>query len=94
MQVSGEIGGIPDLTAIFVVLTGVFGAVIGEFLLARMNLRSALARGALFGVGAHGAGTAKAHQIGQVEGAVSGLVMVLVGLLNVLAAPALAHFLR
>jgi predicted murein hydrolase (TIGR00659 family) len=94
MQVSGEIGGIPDLTAIFVVMTGVFGAVIGEFLLARMNLRSALARGALFGVGAHGAGTAKAHQIGQVEGAVSGLVMVLVGLLNVLAAPALAHFLR
>lgn len=94
MQVSGEIGGLPDLTAIFVVLTGVFGAVIGEFLLARLKLRSALARGALFGVGAHGAGTAKALQIGQVEGAVSGLVMVLVGLLNVLAAPLIAHIFR
>ncbi|HUO54540.1 MAG TPA: LrgB family protein [Rhodoblastus sp.] len=94
MQVSGEIGGLPDLTAIFVVLTGVFGAVIGEFLLARLPLRSALARGALFGVGAHGAGTAKAHQIGQVEGAVSGLVMVLVGLLNVLAAPLIAPLFR
>lgn len=94
MQVSGQIGGLPDLTAIFVVLTGVFGAVIGEFLLARLKLRSALARGALFGVGAHGAGTAKAHQIGEVEGAVSGLVMVLVGLLNVLAAPLIAHVFR
>jgi putative effector of murein hydrolase len=94
MQVSDEIGGIPDLTAIFVVLTGVFGAVIGEILLARLPLRSALARGALFGVGAHGAGTAKAHQIGRVEGAVSGLVMVLVGLLNVLAAPLVIQLLR
>ncbi|WP_374544503.1 LrgB family protein [Rhodoblastus sp.] len=94
MQVSGEIGGVPDLTAIFVVMTGVFGAVIGELLLARLPLRSALARGALFGMGAHGAGTAKAHQIGRAEGAVSGLVMVLVGLLNVLAAPLIAHILR
>lgn len=94
MQVSSEIGGVPDLTAIFVVVTGVFGAVIGEFMLARLPLQSALARGALFGVGAHGAGTAKAHQIGQVEGAVSGLVMVLVGLLNVLLAPAIAQIIH
>lgn len=94
MQVSGQIGGLPDLTAVFVVVTGVFGAVIGEFLLARLKLRSALARGALFGVGAHGAGTAKALTIGEVEGAVSGLVMVLVGLLNVLAAPLIAHIFR
>lgn len=94
MQVSGEIGGIPDLTAFFVVVTGVFGAVIGDFILARLPLRSALARGALFGVGAHGAGTAKAHQIGAVEGAISGLVMVLVGLLNVLAAPVLAYIMH
>ena len=94
MQVSSEIGGIPDLTAFFVVVTGVFGAVIGEFMLARLHLRSALARGALLGVGAHGAGTAKAHQIGRVEGAIAGLVMVLVGLMNVLAAPAIAHVIH
>lgn len=94
MQISSEIGGVPDLTAFFVVVTGVFGAVIGEFMLARFKLHSALARGALFGVGAHGAGTAKAHEIGRVEGAVARLVMVLVGLLNVLAAPVIAHVIR
>ena len=94
MEVSGDIGGIPDLTAVFVVITGVAGAVIGDMVLARIPLASALARGALFGIGAHGAGTARAHQIGETEGAVARLVMVLVGVLNVLAAPLVAHLLR
>lgn len=93
MTVSGDIGGTPDLTAIFVVLTGVFGAALGEVMLNWLPLRSALARGALFGMGAHGAGVAKAHQIGSEEGSIAGLVMVLVGLVNVLAAPMIAHFL-
>jgi putative effector of murein hydrolase len=48
----------------------------------------------LFGLGAHGAGTARAHQIGETEGAVSGLVMALVGVFNVLAAPSVAHGFR
>ncbi|MDQ0509605.1 LrgB family protein [Ancylobacter amanitiformis] len=94
MEVAGDIGGIPDLTAVFVVMTGIAGAAIGDLILARLSLRSALARGALFGVGAHGAGTARAHQIGATEGAVAGLVMVLVGLINVLCAPLLAALLR
>jgi putative effector of murein hydrolase len=38
-------------------------------ILARLPFASAIARGALFGVGAHGAGTARAHQIGETEGA-------------------------
>lgn len=47
MTVSGDIGGTPDLTAIFVVLTGVFGAALGEVMLNWLPIRSALARGAL-----------------------------------------------
>ena len=94
MTVSGDIGGVPALTAVFVILTGILGAALGEGLLACLPLRSALARGALFGMGAHGAGTAKAHQIDGEIGAIAGLVMVLVGLLNVLAAPLLAALLR
>ncbi|WP_315753693.1 MULTISPECIES: LrgB family protein [unclassified Bradyrhizobium] len=94
MEVSGEIGGIPDLTAVFVVLTGIIGAAVGDVVLARLPLRSTLARGALFGVGAHGAGTARAHQIGREEGAIAGLVMVLVGLMNVALAPLIIQFMR
>ncbi len=59
MAVSSNIGGLPDLTAVFVMITGVFGAAAGEIMLARLPIRSTLARGALFGTGAHGAGTAK-----------------------------------
>jgi len=94
MAVSGDIGGVPELTAVFVVLTGILGAALGEVMLARLPIRSALGRGALLGVSAHGAGTAKAYEIGREEGSIAGLVMVLVGLLNVLAAPALAACLR
>lgn len=94
MTVSGDIGGVPDLTAAFVILTGIIGAATGDVLLARMPTASALARGASLGVAAHGAGTARAHQIGREEGAVAGLAMVLVGLMNVLAAPLVAHLLR
>ncbi|MBB2969683.1 LrgB family protein [Mesorhizobium sp. RMAD-H1] len=94
MTVSGDIGGVPDLTAVFVVFTGVFGAALGEVMLHWLPLRSTLARGALFGMGAHGAGVAKAHQIGREEGSIAGLVMVMVGLVNVLAAPLLAYLLR
>lgn len=94
MEVSGEIGGIPDLTAVFVVLTGIIGAAVGDIVLARLPLRSTLAKGALFGVGAHGAGTARAHQIGREEGAIAGLVMVLVGLMNVALAPLIIQFMK
>lgn len=94
MEVSGDIGGVPDLTAVFVVVTGIAGAAIGDLILARVPIVSSLARGALFGMGAHGAGTARAHQVGETEGAVAGLVMVLVGVLNVLAAPLIAFALK
>jgi putative effector of murein hydrolase len=94
MAISEKVGGVPDLTALFVVITGVAGAALGEKLLRILPLKSSLARGALFGMGAHGAGVAKANQIGAEEGSVAGLVMVLVGLVNVLAAPILAYILR
>lgn len=94
MAVSGDIGGVPDLTAIFVVMTGVCGAMLGELMLKWLPLRSSLARGALFGMGAHGAGVAKAHQVGREEGSMAGLVMVMAGLLNVMIAPVLAYCLR
>ena len=94
LEVSGEIGGVPDLTAVFVVLTGIIGAALGDILLARLPLRSKMARGALFGAGAHGAGTARANQIGQEEGAIAGVVMVLVGLMNVAVAPLVVYLMN
>jgi predicted murein hydrolase (TIGR00659 family) len=93
MTVSADMGGIPELTAIFVVITGVFGAVLGQIVLHYLPLQSALARGALFGVGAHGAGVAKAREVGHQEGAVAGLAMVMMGIFNILLASAVLYFL-
>ncbi|WFS62329.1 LrgB family protein [Pseudodesulfovibrio thermohalotolerans] len=86
MDVSRDIGGTADLTAVFVVITGVLGSILGEFMVARLPLRSSLSRGAMLGVAAHAAGTAKAHEIGSEEGSVAGLLMILVGMLNVFGA--------
>jgi predicted murein hydrolase (TIGR00659 family) len=94
LPVSADIGGVPALTALFVLITGVTGAAVGELLLCWLPLRSVLARGALFGMGAHAIGAAKAHQLDPEVGPIAGLVMVLVGLFNVLTAPLLASLLR
>ncbi|MBK5375976.1 LrgB family protein [Pseudomonas sp. TH43] len=93
MPLAQDLGGVPELTAVFVMFTGVIGAMLGGVLLKWLPLRSALARGALFGVGAHGAGVSRAHEVGGEEGSVAGLVMVLTGLLNLFAAPLLASLL-
>ena len=89
MPVAQSLGGVPELTAVFVMFTGVFGAMMGGILLKWLPLRSSLARGALFAVGAHGAGVSRAREVGSEEGSVAGLVMVLTGILNLLAAPLL-----
>lgn len=93
MDVSGRIGGIPELTAVFVIITGICGSLFGKVLLDVLPVRSAMARGALFGMGAHGMGVARARELGDSEGAIAGLVMVMAGLLNVALAPLLAWLL-
>ena len=89
-----KVGGLPELTATCAVLTGLLGAALGEWLLTWLPLRSAFARGAMLGMGAHGMGTAKARQLGDVEGSVAGLTMVLAGLASALAAPFIAVWLH
>jgi putative effector of murein hydrolase len=79
---------------VFVMITGICGSLFGQLLLKVLPVRSAMARGALFGMGAHGAGTAKARELAADEGAVAGLVMVMAGLFNVLVTPAVVVALR
>ena len=87
-------GGVPELTAAFVMITGVFGAVIGGTLLRVLRLRIAAGpRRAVRRVGAHGAGTSRAYEFGGEEGSAAGLLMVLTGLFNLLVAPLVAHCL-
>jgi len=89
LAVSDKIHAPRDLTALFVIATGVCGMLFGELVLALVPLRTRLARGALFGAAAHGVGTAKARELGREEGVVASLTMMIAGVAMVLLAPAL-----
>lgn len=88
-----QLGGQPDLVALFVVITGVFGMAVGDLLFLRLAIKQGLAKGAGFGAASHGAGTARAYEIGQQEGVVSSLVMMLSGVVTVVIAPAIGHIM-
>ncbi|KUM02657.1 murein hydrolase effector protein LrgB [Chromobacterium sp. F49] len=93
LAASHTLGGSADLTALFVVVTGVFGMMAGQLMLAVLPVRSALARGALFGAAAHAAGTAKAAELGAEEGVVASLTMMLAGVATVFAAPLIGYWI-
>ncbi|UBM40522.1 LrgB family protein [Hafnia paralvei] len=93
LEAAKQMGGQPDLVALFVVITGVFGMAIGDILFLRLAVRSGMAKGAGLGASSHGAGTAKAYEIGQTEGVVSSLVMMLAGVVTVVLAPLIAHLM-
>ena len=89
LAVSDRIHAPKDLTALFVIATGVCGMLFGELVLGLVPLRTRLARGALFGAAAHGVGTAKARELGSEEGVVASLTMMIAGVAMVLLAPML-----
>ncbi|QHM77912.1 Inner membrane protein YohK [Mixta theicola] len=93
LAAASQVGGQPDLVALFVVITGVFGMATGDVLFLRLAVKAGVAKGAGFGAASHGAGTARAYEIGQQEGVVSSLVMMLSGVLTVVAAPLISQLM-
>jgi predicted murein hydrolase (TIGR00659 family) len=89
MGVSEQLGGLPSLTAVLVLFTGVFGAMLGPPLLNLLRVRDWRARGLAIGTASHGIGTARALQINEVAGAFSGLAMGLNALATAILLPLL-----
>ncbi|HQX10434.1 MAG TPA: LrgB family protein [Thermoflexales bacterium] len=90
MGVSEGLGGLPSLTAVLVILTGILGAVAGTAVLDVLRVRDEAARGFALGVAAHGIGTARAFQVSEETGAFAGLAMGLNGALTAVLVPFLA----
>ncbi len=82
-----ELGGISALTAISIVVTGVFGNIIAEAVCKIFKITHPIAIGTAIGTSSHAGGTAKALEIGRTEGAISGLSIAVAGLMTVVAAP-------
>lgn len=75
MGISEKIGGVPELTAVLVVLTGMLGATMATPLLNALRITDPKARGLAVGVAAHGIGTARAFQVGEIAGTFAGIGM-------------------
>jgi len=90
MGVSEGLGGLPSLTAVLVILTGILGAVAGTAVLDALRVRDEAARGFALGVASHGIGTARAFQVSEETGAFAGLAMGLNGALTAVLVPFLA----
>ena len=86
MGVSEELGGIQTITVAVIIVTGVLGNVIGEGVCKLFRITEPISRGLALGTAAHAIGTAKALEMGEIEGAMSSLSIAVAGLLTVVFA--------
>lgn len=93
MDVSEKLGGIVTVTALVIIVTGILGNVIAEGVFKIFRIHEPVAKGLALGTAAHAVGTAKAMELGGVEGAMSSLSIVVSGILTVIAASVFAGFL-
>jgi len=93
MGIAEQIGGLPSLTAVMVILSGITGAVLGTFTLNLVRVRDWRARGIAMGVASHGIGTARAFNVNELAGAFSSLAMGLNALATAILVPALIAWL-
>ncbi|MEF3274575.1 MAG: LrgB family protein [Chloroflexus sp.] len=93
MGIAEQLGGLPSLTAVIVIVTGMVGALIGWELLGLVGVRDDSERGFALGLASHGLGTARSLQYSSEAGALAGLAMGLNGAMTSLLAPLLARWL-
>ncbi len=93
LSISAKSGGIPSITAIVVIVVGIFGGVAGPFILEKVGITSKIAKGLAMGSAAHGLGTARAMELGTVEGAISGLAIGLMGIMTAILVPVIETLL-
>lgn len=87
MGVSEEAGGIVTLTVVSIIITGILGNIIAEVIFKVFKIENPIAKGLALGTSAHAIGTAKALELGEIEGAMSSLAIAVAGLLTVLVVP-------
>lgn len=93
VEISRTLGGIPAITAIAIVITGLFGAICLPSFLKRLGVDHPVVMGVSIGTAAHAVGTARAMALGETEGAMSGLAIGMAGLITALLASVLSVFL-
>ena len=94
MDVAAELGGIAALTGAIVIVTGIVGALLAETVCKLFHITDPIAKGVGIGTAAHAVGTSKALQMGEVEGAMSGLSIAVAGVLTAVLCPVFVGFIQ
>lgn len=93
MSIAAKAGGIPSIAAVVVIVVGIFGGLVGPFILHKLGITSRIAKGLALGSAAHGLGTARAMELGTVEGAISGLAIGVMGIMTAILVPLIEFIL-
>lgn len=93
MGVSEELGGYVTITVAVIIITGVLGNIFGELICKIFKINEPISKGLAFGASSHAIGTAKALEIGEVEGAMSSLAIAVSGILTVTLSSVYSNFM-
>ena len=93
IELSTLLGGIPSITVFAVVVTGITGNVSAPYVLSMFKIKHPVAKGIGIGISSHAVGTSRAIEMGEVEGAMSALSIVIAGILTIAIAPVVRMFL-
>jgi predicted murein hydrolase (TIGR00659 family) len=94
IEISGLLGGNQSLTVSFVIITGIIGYIFAERILKLFRVTDPVAKGIAIGTTSHAVGTAKAMELGEVEGAMSSLAISVAGIVTVLMVPGVIWLLN
>lgn len=92
MALSEQLGGMPSITVVAIIVTGILGSIIGPFLDKVLKINDKVAMGIAMGNASHAVGTARAMEIGETEGAMSSLTIAVAGIITVVIAPPMWNF--
>ncbi|AKB19890.1 MULTISPECIES: LrgB family protein [unclassified Methanosarcina] len=91
IEISKQIGGLPAITVAAIIVTGIIGAVLGPLICRCFRINDRVAIGIAIGTASHALGTTRAIELGETEGAMSGLAIGIAGLITVFLAPVLLY---
>ena len=92
IELSKMLGGIPSITVFAIIITGITGNVTAPFIYSVFRVKHPIAKGLGLGISSHAVGTSRAIEMGEVEGAMSALAIVIAGILTIILAPILNIF--
>ena len=93
MGVSEELGGYVTITVAVIIVTGVLGNILADFICKIFRITEPIAKGLAIGSASHAIGTAKAMEMGEIEGAMSSLSIAVAGIITVVGASIFANFI-